>query len=45
MFMNDYPKVKITTLNLPNKDIHETLQLHENEIFIELLEQRKPILF
>jgi DNA primase len=45
MFLNDYPKVKITTLNLPNKDINETLQLHENEIINELLEQRKPILF
>jgi DNA primase len=45
MFMNDYPKVKITTLNLPNKDINETLQLHENEIITELLEQRKSFLF
>lgn len=38
-------KLRITTLELPNKDINETLQLHENEIIIELLEKRKPILF
>jgi DNA primase len=45
MFMKDYPSIKITALNLPNKDINETLQLHENEIIIELLEQRKSFLF
>ena len=45
MFMKDYPSIKITALNLPNKDVNETLQLHENEIIIELLEKRKPILF
>ncbi len=38
-------KLRITEIELPNKDINETLQLHENEIFIELLEQRTPILF
>jgi DNA primase catalytic core len=38
-------KYKISTLELPNKDINETLQLHEPEIFIELLEKRQPILF
>lgn len=38
-------KLRITTLELPNKDINETLQLHENEIIIELLEKRNPILF
>jgi DNA primase len=41
MFMNDCPKVKITALKLPNKDINETLQLHEAEIITELLAQRK----
>jgi DNA primase len=45
MFMKDYPSIKITALNLPNKDINETLQLHENEIIIELLEKRKSFLF
>ncbi len=45
LFMKDYPSIKITALNLPNKDINETLQLHENEIIMELLEQRKSFLF
>ncbi len=45
LFMNEYPKMKITALKLPNKDINETLQLHENEIVTELLEQRKSFLF
>jgi len=45
MFANEYPKVKITTLELPNKDINETLQLHESEIITELLEKRKSFLF
>jgi predicted transcriptional regulator len=45
MFANEYPNLKITTLELPNKDINETLQLHESEIIIELLEKRKTFLF
>ena len=40
-----FKNIKTTTLELPNKDINETLQLHENEIITELLEKRKPILF
>lgn len=36
-----FKQYKITTIELPNKDINETLQLHEPEIFTELLEQRK----
>ena len=40
-----FKKYKISTIELPNKDINETLQLHEPEIFIELLEQRISILF
>jgi DNA primase len=34
----------ITTIELPNKDVNETLQLHDPEIFIELLEQRIPFI-
>jgi DNA primase len=45
LFMNEYKNLKITALKLPNKDINETLQLHENEIVIVLLEQRKSFLF
>ena len=45
LFMNEYKNIKITTLKLPNKDINETLQLHEPEIIQELLAQRKSFLF
>ena len=45
LFMSEYKNLKITALKLPNKDINETLQLHENEIVIELLAQRKSFLF
>jgi predicted transcriptional regulator len=45
LFANEYPNLKLTTLELPNKDINETLQLHENEIVTELLEKRKSFLF
>ena len=44
-YAEQFKQYKISTIELPNKDINETLQLHEPEIFIELLEQRKPILF
>ena len=44
-YSEQFKKHKISTIELPNKDINETLQLHENEIFIELLNNRKPILF
>jgi DNA primase len=37
------PEVKITRLELPNKDINETLQAHEPEVFIQLLNDRKGI--
>jgi DNA primase len=36
------PQVAFTKLVLPNKDVNETLQAHNEEIFIELLEQRSP---
>ncbi|EOG6908012.1 toprim domain-containing protein [Flavobacterium psychrophilum] len=45
LFMSEYKNLKITALKLPNKDINETLQLHENEIVTELLAQRKSFLF
>lgn len=35
------PKFKISTVELPNKDVNETLQLHNEEIFLDLLEKRK----
>jgi DNA primase len=36
-------KLKITTVELPNNDVNETLQLHDEEIFTKLLEERKFI--
>ncbi|TWP31325.1 toprim domain-containing protein [Apibacter muscae] len=36
--------LKISTIELPNKDINETLQLHKPEIFTQLLEQRKELI-
>ena len=44
-YAEQFKQYKISTIELPNKDINETLQLHENEIFIELLEQRKELNF
>lgn len=43
LFLAQVPGIKTTTIELPNKDINETLQGHENEIFIELLSQRIPL--
>lgn len=39
-----FKNVKTTTLELPSKDLNETLQLHEPEIFTELLNQRKEVI-
>jgi DNA primase len=44
-YTEQFKKHKISTIELPNKDINETLQLHENEIIIELLNQRKELNF
>jgi DNA primase len=38
-------KLVITTVETPNKDINETLQGHQAEIFTQLLEQRKAVDF
>jgi hypothetical protein len=43
MFRAEYPKLKITTAEPINKDINETLQLHDEGIFVELLNNRKNI--
>ncbi len=40
-----YPKLKITTAEPLNKDINETLQLHNEEIFTELLNNRTALNF
>jgi DNA primase len=42
-YSEQFKQYKISTIELPNKDINETLQLHEPEIIIELLNQRKEL--
>jgi DNA primase len=37
------PHLHISTLSLPNKDVNETLQAHDESIFIQLLNDRKLI--
>lgn len=43
MLKADYPKLKLSQAEPINKDINETLQGHEESIFIELLNNRKDI--
>src|SRR5690554_3705040 len=43
MLKTEYPKLKLTTAEPISKDINETLQLHNEEIFIELLNNRSPL--
>jgi len=35
------PTITLSTVELPNNDVNETLQLHDEEIFVKLLEERK----
>ncbi|WP_312323319.1 toprim domain-containing protein [Soonwooa sp.] len=42
-YAEQFKNYKVSTVELPNKDINETLQLHNEEIFLELLEKRKDI--
>lgn len=44
LIMGEFENLKMTTVELPNNDVNETLQLHNEEIFLELLENR-TILF
>lgn len=43
MLGSEYPKLKLTTAEPISKDINETLQGHDESIFIELLNDRKDI--
>lgn len=45
MLKAEYPKLKLTAAEPISKDINETLQLHNEEIFIELLNNRQDIFF
>jgi len=43
LLQEEISKIKISSVEPINKDINETLQLHNEEIFLELLEKRKFI--
>lgn len=43
VIMEQCSNLKISTVELPNNDINETLQLHDETIFAELLNNRKEI--
>ena len=45
ILQKENPKLKLTTLDLPAKDVNETLQGHDREIFTHLLQNRKDIFF
>lgn len=45
MLKTEYPKLKTTTAEPISKDINETLQLHDERIFIELLNSRTELIF
>ena len=43
LLLEEVPGVKISVLEPINKDINETLQLHNEELFIELLDKRTEL--
>lgn len=45
MLKADYPKLKLSQAEPINKDINETLQGHDENIFIELLDKRTELSF
>lgn len=45
MLKAEYPKLKLTTAEPINKDINETLQGHDESIFIEILNNRTELTF
>lgn len=42
-YAEEFKNYKVSTVELPNNDVNETLQLHDESIFIELLNNRKFI--
>ncbi len=42
-YAEEFKNYKVSTVELPSKDVNETLQLHDENIFIELLGKRKGI--
>lgn len=43
LLQEEITNIKISSVELPNNDVNETLQLHNEEIFLELLEKRNFI--
>ena len=44
LLLEEVPTIKVSVLEPINKDINETLQLHNEAIFIELLDKRQPVI-
>ncbi|AZB28694.1 toprim domain-containing protein [Chryseobacterium balustinum] len=42
-YAEEFKNYKVSTVELPNNDVNETLQLHDETIFIQLLEERKSL--
>ena len=42
-YAEEFKNYKVSTIDLPNNDINETLQLHDESIFVELINNRKDI--
>lgn len=42
-YAEEFKNYKVSTVELPNKDVNETLQLHDENIFKDLLENRKNV--
>lgn len=42
-YAEEFKNYKVSTIELPNNDVNETLQLHDETIFTELLKNRKDI--
>lgn len=42
-YAEEFRNYKVSTIELPNNDINETLQLHDESIFVELINNRKDI--
>jgi len=40
-YSKEFSNYKVSTIELPNNDVNETLQLHDEEIFVKLLQERK----
>ncbi len=42
-YAEEFKSYKVSTIELPNNDVNETLQLHDETVFTELLKNRKDV--